>query len=154
MILAKDVPYYMIIMNNMTVKERIFVMESKWSLLYGCVCAKYPICDFFVTIHVTLTVLVLSSLKTGKKLERYSRSYNAFGMAKLFWVCVGVTTDVVTKQWSQNRNLFHSTSILNVSLDQGLNHLVSCRARNNHSSCHALSGIRCWATEYMSASAC
>jgi hypothetical protein len=54
------------------------------------VCAKYPICDFFVTIHVTLTVLVLSSLKTGKKLERYSRSYHAFGMAKLFWVCVRV----------------------------------------------------------------
>jgi hypothetical protein len=35
MILAKDVPYCMLIMNNMTVKERIFVMENKWSLLYG-----------------------------------------------------------------------------------------------------------------------
>jgi hypothetical protein len=98
MILAKDVPYYMNRHEQHDCQGTHFRNGEQVVFTVLGACAKYPICDFFVTIHVTLTVLVLSSLKTGKKLERYSRSYNAFGMAKLFWVCVGVTTDVVTKQ--------------------------------------------------------
>jgi hypothetical protein len=39
MILAKDVPYCKLIMNNMTVKERIFVMEQVVKTVWGA-CAK------------------------------------------------------------------------------------------------------------------
>jgi hypothetical protein len=128
-------------------------------------CAKYPICDFFVTIHVTLMVLVLFSLKTGKKLERYSRSYNAFSMAKLFWVCVVVTTNVVTKPKLVSLNKYTQcitrprieSSRLVPSTEQS--HLspskerIRCWAMET-TTAHQCVGIRCWATEYMSASAC
>jgi hypothetical protein len=78
---------------------------------------------------------------------------NAVSMTKLLQPVVATANLIITqhKLFTTQHNLFYSTSVPNVSLDQGF---VETAIREKKSQALSTEQIRCWAMASMSASEC